>query len=663
MAGYGYLRRMKWLYTVLFCGAFLAAQPQKADRHLRRGEELMKAEDFAGALAEYEMALQYNPLSPEAHVNGGYCAWRLRQNRKAVEYFEKAERQGVNFTPRLITAYADALQRTGQPARARPLVERLLKQLRPSDPLYSSLQTTLQHLKNAERYMEKPLRIEIRNLGGVINSPAPDYAPVISADESVLLFTSRRPGSTGGKIASDGLPYEDIYISERRPDGSWTPPRNAGPPLNTPVHDACIALSADGQTLFLFNSDNGGDIFISRLKGAKWLSPKNMGAPINSKYWEPSVCLSADERTLFFVSDRPGGMGGRDIYMCRRLPNGKWGSPINLGPPVNTPYDEDGPFFHPDGKTLFYSSNGPNSMGGFDIFRTELRPDSTWAPPVNLGYPINTAGDEIYFVLSASGLHGYYASERDDSYGEKDLYLIDFSTLKEEAPPVAAKPADDRLEVTSEPAQVTFRPNLTLVTGIIYDAQTSAPLEATITIIDNLKGDTIAVLTSNSATGKYLISLPAGRNYGIAVTAEGYAFHSENFVVEEAQGYREIRKDIGLEKYKAGTVIILRNIFFDFDKATLRPESKAELERIYQILIENPRMRIRIAGHTDSMGSDEYNQKLSENRAKAVYEYLIQRGISADRLSYIGYGESRPIDTNDTDEGRQNNRRVEIEIL
>jgi outer membrane protein OmpA-like peptidoglycan-associated protein len=387
-----------------------------------------------------------------------------------------------------------------------------------------------------------------------------------------------------------------------------------------------------------------------------------MGSPINSKYWEPSVCLSADERTLFFVSDRPGGLGGRDIYMCRRLPNGKWSAPINLGPPINTPYDEDGPFFHPDGKTLFYSSNGPNSMGGFDIFRTELRPDSTWAPPINLGYPINTPGDDIYFVLSASGLHGYYASERDDSYGEKDIYLIDFSTLQVAAQPTESK--EEELNVSSEPASApVFRPNLTLVTGIIYDSQTQAPLEATITIIDNVRAETLAVLTSNAATGKYLISLPAGKNYGIAVTAPGYAFHSENFIVEESMGYREVRKDIGLNRYKAGTTIILRNIFFDFDKATLRPESKVELERVYTILTENPRMKVRIAGHTDNIGSDEYNQRLSEARAKAVYEYLISRGISADRLSYIGYGESRPIDTNETSEGRQNNRRVELEII
>lgn len=244
-------------------------------------------------------------------MNAGYCAWRLRQNRKAVEYFQKAEQMQVNFTPRLLVAYADALQRTGQPQKARPLVERLLAQTKPSDPMYDRLRVTLQQLKNAEKHLEKPLKIEISNLGGALNSPYPDYAPVISADESVLLFTSRRPGSTGGKTAADGLPYEDIYISEKAPDGRWSAPRNIGPPLNTATHDACIALSADGQTLFLFKSDNGGDIFSSRLKGTKWLPPKNLGSPINSKHWEPSVCLSADERTLFFVSDRPDGQGGK----------------------------------------------------------------------------------------------------------------------------------------------------------------------------------------------------------------------------------------------------------------------------------------------------------------------------------------------------------------
>jgi len=655
---------MRWILGMLGIVGLVAlgeAQPRKAEKLIRQGMELMSEGYYQNALAKFEAAIQADPFSAEAYLQAAYCAHLLRQNRKAREYFQKAEQMQANFSLRYLTAYADVLQRLGEPTKARPLVERALSTLKPTDPMYSKLQVTLQQLKNAEKYMAQPLKIEIRNLGPQINSPYLDSKPVISADESILYFTSRRPGSTGNMVAPDGLYYEDIYVSENR-NGQWTPARNVGRPLNTTTHDACLALSADGQTLFLYRSENDGDIFQSHLKGTRWLPPKNMGRPINSAYWDGSAWLSADERTLFFASDRPGGLGGRDIYMCRRLPNGKWSAPINLGPPINTPYHEFGPFFHPDGKTLFYSSNGPNSMGGFDIFRTELRPDSTWAPPVNLGYPINTPGDETYFVLSASGLHGYYASERDDSYGGQDIYLIDFSTLQVTAQPTESK--EEELNVSSEPASaLVFRPNLTLVTGIIYDSETQAPLEATITIVDNVRAETLAVLTSNAATGKYLISLPAGKNYGIAVTAPGYAFHSENFIVEESMGYREVHKDIGLDRYKAGTNIILRNIFFDFDKATLRPESKVELERVYTILTENPRMKVRIAGHTDNIGSDEYNQRLSEARAKAVYDYLISRGISADRLSYIGYGKSRPIDTNETSEGRQNNRRVELEII
>ncbi len=639
------------------------AQPQKAERHLRQAEEFMRMEDFADALAECEAAMQANPFSAAAYGHGAYCAYRLRQYRKARQYFEKAEQMGFTLSLSYTLAYADVLQRLGEPQKALPLVENILAQTPPSNPLYNRLQATLQQLKNAEKYMATPLNIQIKNLGPQINSPYPDFAPVISADESVLLFTSRRPGSIGGRTAPDGLFFEDIYTSENQ-NGAWSTAKNLGTPVNTATHDACIALSADGQTLFLFNSENGGDIFQARLKGNRWLQPRNIGSPINSKYWEPSVCLSADERTLFFVSDRPGGLGGRDIYMCKRLPNGKWSQPINLGAPINTPYDEDGPFLHPDGKTLFYSSNSPSSMGGFDIFRTELRPDSTWAPPVNLGYPINTPGDDIYFVLSASGLHGYYASERDDSYGEKDIYLVDFSTLVEEKPKAEAKKDDESLDVATETAAApVFRPNLTLLTGVIYDQETKQPLEAQIYLIDNVRAETLTALTSNAATGKYLISLPAGKNYAIVVVKEGYAFHSENFIIEESMGYREVRKDIGLQKYKVGTTIVLRNIFFDFDKATLRPESKTELERAYEFLQKNPRIKVRIAGHTDSFGSDEYNQRLSEARAKSVYEYLISRGISADRLGYVGYGESRPADTNDTEEGRQNNRRVELEII
>jgi tetratricopeptide (TPR) repeat protein len=272
---------MRWILGMLGIVGLVAlgeAQPQKAEKHIRQGMELMSVEDYQNAMAEFEAAIQANPFSAEAYLQAAYCAYRLRQNRKAREYFQKAEQMQANFSPRYLIAYADVLQRLGEPAKARPLVERALSTLKPTDPMYSKLQVTLQQLKNAEKYMAQPLKIEIRNLGPQINSPYPDFAPVISADESILYFTSRRPGSTGNKVAPDGLYYEDIYVSENR-NGQWTPARNVGAPLNTTTHDACIALSADGQTLFLFNSENGGDIFQSRLKRHPLAPAQKHGQP------------------------------------------------------------------------------------------------------------------------------------------------------------------------------------------------------------------------------------------------------------------------------------------------------------------------------------------------------------------------------------------------
>ena len=277
---------MRWILGTLGIVGLVAlgeAQPRKAEKHIRKGMKLMSIEAYQNAMAEFEAAIQADPFSAEAYLQAAYCAYLLRQNRKAREYFQKAEQMQVNFSRHYLIVYAYVLRRLAEPTKARPLVERALSTLKPPHPIYSELQVFLQQLKNAEKYMAQPLKIDIRNLGPQINSPYPDYAPVISADESILYFTSRRPGSTGNRVAPDGLYYEDIYVSENR-NGQWTPARNVGAPLNTTTHDACLALSADGQTLFLFNSENGGDIFQSRLKGTRWLPPKNMGSPINSEY-------------------------------------------------------------------------------------------------------------------------------------------------------------------------------------------------------------------------------------------------------------------------------------------------------------------------------------------------------------------------------------------
>jgi len=304
-------------------------------------------------------------------------------------------------------------------------------------------------------------------------------------------------------------------------------------------------------------------------------------------------------------------------------------------------------------------------MGGFDVFKTVYE-NGKWSEPQNLGYPINTADDDVFFSITASGLHAFMSSARAGGYGEQDIYLITFLTEK----PVVTNSEDNLIAWRTEPVSETVieqtvsvnNASLTLLKGRILDDDTKKPIEAQIILTDNTKNEELATFTSNSATGKYLVSLPSGKNYGIAVKADGYLFHSENFDIPNAAAYQEIEKDIYLKKVEVGKEIVLKNIFFDFNKATLRPESKAELENLTQLMRENPTLKIEISGHTDNVGSAAYNKTLSEQRAKAVVDYLIKAGIAADRMTSVGYGFDKPIASNATEEGRQLNRRTEFKI-
>ncbi|HIO67191.1 MAG TPA: hypothetical protein EYN41_02550, partial [Flavobacteriales bacterium] len=467
----------------------------------------------------------------------------------------------------------------------------------------------------------------------------------ISADESILMFTSRRKGSTGEEYDDYAQEYlEDIYISLNE-NGEWSKPKNLGKPVNTPRNDAIAGLSFDGQRLFVYrdDEDGNGDIYESKLKGEKWSEVTKFSEPINSEHHESTACLAYDGKTLYFVSNRPetGAFGGRDIYMSKWDKRRKiWKKPKNLGRNINTKYNEESVFIHPDGKTLYFSSQGHNSMGGYDIFKSTAKGRS-WSRPKNLGYPINSPDDDVFFVVSASGRHAYYSSVQKEGFGKRDLYMITF------------------IDPPTEPIE----PQLTLLKGIITDAVTGAKIGARMELIDNELNVVVADFESNSTTGKYLVSLPSGKNYGIVVNAEGYLFHSENVNIPASYGYQEVEKNIALNKLAAGSKIVLNNIFFDFDMATLRPESTAELNRLLKLINDNTSMIIEISGHTDNKGSDTYNQKLSENRAKAVVVYLTEKGINKERLQFKGYGEIEPMASNETEEGQQLNRRIEFKIL
>lgn len=636
---------------------------QSVQKMMRSASQSYKEGRYGEALNLYLDVLNNDPENTEANFYAGACYLKTSYRRRSLPFILKAYQRNPAFYPDMEYLLGEAYQYNNQFNEAITSYQSYKQHYRGKDlKQLAQVDRKLEECQNGLRYMQNPVRVVIQNFGEEVNSRFPDYAPVISANESVMLFTSRREGSTGGLLApEDALPYEDIYATYHM-NGKWTPARNVGPSINTDTHDACIAVSADGKQLFTYRSGtNGGDIYTSTLLDSvsyRWSAPESLGSDVNTRYQEPSISMTADNQMIYFSSNRPGGMGGLDIYVSRRDSNGQWGEAVNLGAPINTPEDDDAPFIHPDGKTLYFSSRGHDTMGGYDIFKCYLK-NEKWTEPENLGFPINTADDNTYFVLSADNRHGYYASVNEEGMGEKDIYLVALplpDTLKQ-ASTQDIKPKKGASEVNP------VNNPITILKGTISDALTKEPLEARIVLTDNEKDEVVSELMSKAEKGTYAVTIPSGRNYGLAVEKKGYLFHSENYNVPPSIGYQELTLDVALKRSSVGSRIVLKNIFFDFDKSVLRKESTAELQKVIGLLKDEPGLKILITGHTDNIGTDEYNQALSERRVQAVVAYLVSQGIPAQRLSTRGNGATRPVATNDTEEGRQQNRRSEFEII
>ena len=474
-----------------------------------------------------------------------------------------------------------------------------------------------------------------------INSEYADYSPMLTADESTMIFTSRRKNQSDEVDPFDMKYYEDIYITHLK-EGEWTPPEPISTAINSKNHDANVGISNDGQTIYVYNSSKGsGNIYKTVLDGSVWSAPSALPEPINSEYNEKCISISPDKKVIYFVSDRPGGKGGLDIYFVRSDKNGNLGEAQNIGDVINTPYDEDGVFIHPDGKALYFSSKGHNTMGGYDIFKSVMDSNGTWSEPINLGQPINSADDDVFLFVSSDGQTGYFSSLKQSGIGEEDIYKINFS----------------------EQDAGSNKSNLLLVKGNIIDAITKKPIEAEIIILDNTKQEEVAKFKSNKESGEFLVSLPAGKNYALTITSKDYLFYSENFNLIDSTSFLKIGLKMEMNKLAANSTAILRNIFFDYGKSILKAESKVEIDRLLALLQDNPKMTIEISGHTDNVSSKRFNEELSKKRANAVANYLIQKGIDRKRFVTKGYYFSKPVADNNTKEGRRKNRRVEFKIL
>lgn len=644
---------------------------KNALNELKAGDELYEEGegDFFSALPFYLKAQIFNPNNALLNYKIGKCYLNTVDKTKAIIYFENAVKLNPKIAPDLHFALGKAYHLNVQFDQAIAEYKTHKESLLPKDLAKNAreIEKKIAEATAGKELVKSPIRVFVDNLGNATNTSYPEYSPIINADESMMIFTSRRNNTTGGKKTLDDFQYfEDIFISYNIGE-VWNTPINPGKPMNTETHDASVGLSPDGQTLLIYKSENGGDIYQCNQEGSSWSKPDRLPKEVNTDFHESAASYAPDGRTLYFVSNREGGFGGSDIYMTKKNAKNKWTAAVNLGATINTEYDEEGVFMHPDGKTLYFSSKGHKTMGGYDIFKSVYE-NGKWSEPDNIGYPVNTPDDDVFFSISANGLHGYYSSAASGGYGGQDIYMV---TILGPEKPVINNNEDNLLaslaapvsETVIEPVVEIKSNQLTLLKGVVVDDKTSDPLKATIELTNNLAGEVIASFESNSATGKYLVSLPSGVNYGIAVKAENYLFHSENFDIPASSGYQEIEKEIRMKKIEIGSKIVLNNIFFDFNKSTLRAESKSELDRLTKLLTDIPTLKIEISGHTDNIGSAAYNKTLSESRAKAVVDYLVKNGIDAGRLTYKGYGFDQPIATNDTEAGRQLNRRTEFKVM
>jgi outer membrane protein OmpA-like peptidoglycan-associated protein len=479
------------------------------------------------------------------------------------------------------------------------------------------------------------------NIGPNINSEYDEYLPAVVADESEIIFTVMRPRDENTQCAFCQM-EEDFYASKRG-NGEWKPRYKLDYPINTGYNEGAQCISPDGKYLFytICNTDFGNgscDLYWAKRIGNRWSRPRNFDAPVCTKFWESQPSIAPDGKTIYFASNRPDGFGKMDIWKTTMTEEGLFTVPENLGKKINTDGEDAAPFIHADGKTLYFASDGHPGMGGMDVFYSTLT-DTGWTKPVNLGYPINTPADEINILINAAGTTAYFSTDKEGGYGGQDLYYFN-------------------LDPQLRPTPVTY------MKGKVIDEKTHEPVHASIEMIDLNTNKVTTSTSSDPVTGEFLACILTGSNILMNVSHPYYLLYSENFQIEK--NYTELEpylKNIALKRPEVGESFVLRNVFFDFDKSTLKKESEVELNKLVDYLTSNKGIKIEIGGHTDNQGSESYNEKLSNDRAKAVYDYLVNKGINSNRMSYKGYGMSKPIATNDTEEGRALNRRTEFTIV
>jgi OmpA-OmpF porin, OOP family len=638
--------------TMLLIGALLSfslsSQAQytsknaKAIKLYQQAEEQLKNRKFEEGQELLLKAVDKDPKFAEAHFRIAVNYQMYRQNEESFKYFQKTV-DAAPDNPKFKGAYYNLClyeMDKGNYEKAKANGDKFMS-MKPTIP--QNIKTVKKILLDCDYALANiSRRIEFKSspLPNPLNMMYLQYFPILTGDQKTLIFTGRdKPKSN--------IPDSDenLYYSTKVGD-SWQKPESISANINSPENEGTASISADGKTLVFTSCDrrtrpNFGqcDLYISYKIGNDWSTPVNLGPNVNSRLWESQPTLSADGKMLFFISTREGGKGDKDIWMSKLGDDGKWTLAQNLSE-LNTDGEEVSPFIHPDGKTLYFGSGGRPGFGGLDLYKSEFF-NKQWSEPSNLGYPFNNHENQLALFISTDGKKGYYSLEEVIGGVTQSSVLHEFDV----------------------PESIQPKNRSNYVKGIVYDSKTKAKLKAGIDLFDLTANIKQSSVNSDSLNGNYLIVLSQGSEYALEIHKKGYAFKSLTFNYTEGADVKPLEIDIALDPITHGTIFRLNNIFFDYNKYELKEKSKTELDELVKFMKENIDVEGEISGHTDNTGNPQSNLTLSLNRAKSVYDYLINAGIDTKRLSFKGYGATKPDSTNDTEEGRAQNRRIEFKIL
>lgn len=627
---------MLMLAGVLFslhAAAQMTSSNRRAQQAFDKAGAQLKAQQYNLAVASLERAITLDSGFSAAYQQLGDIYRKQKDYEQAVGIYLKVIQLDSLLTPLTWFGLGESLLHSGKYADARTALSRY----RHTSGLGAeSRRLTDKYLMDCAfgaTAVRNPVPFSPRNAGTAINSPDDEYFPRLTADQQTIIFTRKKDNR------------ENFFVSTKDSSDAWQEAGFLQGQINSDLYnEGAHCISPDGKYLFFTGCNRPDglgscDIYVSRREGEQWGAPYNLGAPINTRGWEAQPALAADGRTLYFVSNRPGGQGGYDIWQTSLKSDGQWGQPQNLGPTVNTPYDESSPYIHADNRTLYFASNGWPGLGDKDIFKSRKDSNGNWEQPVNLGFPINDHHEQNALTVSMNGMQAFFSTRRPDAVGGLDIYAF-------------------QLPDASRPDPVAY------LKGVILDAESNDPLQAEVRVTDVATNELLYTETADYEDGTFLAPLPFGKTYALHINQPGYLFFSESYPLDDSVNINdayEVR--IPLSRIKVGKSATLNNIFFETDKYALLPQSKSDLDQLVHFLDLNKQVLVEIGGHTDNTGTEAYNQQLSESRARSVYDYLVQAGIPVQRLRFMGYGQTHPVATNDTPEGRQLNRRTDFKII